>query len=99
MRTDIQVLLRSDATAAIGIASRQGLGRIRHIATADLWIQQRIKNGDLRVETVNGDDIPTDLMTKALDSVRMERLLRLMSAQLRMRTGTGNNGCDKAAGE
>ena len=28
--------LSSDATAAIGLAKREGLGRVRHIATADL---------------------------------------------------------------
>ena len=30
-------VLRSDATAAIGITQRKGLGKVRHLATADLW--------------------------------------------------------------
>ena len=40
---NVKVEVHSDATAAIGIASRQGLGRIRHIAVADLWVQQKLK--------------------------------------------------------
>ena len=33
----------TDAAAAIGICRRRGLGKIRHLATADLWVQDRIK--------------------------------------------------------
>ena len=36
---DITLAMRSDATAAIGIVGRDGLGKVRHLATADLWIQ------------------------------------------------------------
>ena len=40
---DWPLVLESDATAAIGIARRRGLGKIRHLATADLWIQDRLR--------------------------------------------------------
>jgi hypothetical protein len=75
---NVAVEIHSDATAAIGIANRQGLGRIRHVAVADLWVQQRLKAGDFKVFKVNGLDNLSDLMTKALDSVRIEMLLGLM---------------------
>ena len=52
----IEIQIHSDATAAIGIAGRQGLGRIRHVAVADLWVQQRLKAGDFKVFKVNGLD-------------------------------------------
>ena len=45
----VQIRLRSDATATIGIVPREGLGKVRHLATADLWIQQRARRGDLGV--------------------------------------------------
>ena len=32
--------VRSDAAAAIGICKRRGLGKVRHLATADLWIHE-----------------------------------------------------------
>ena len=75
--------LHSDATAAIGIASRQGLGRIRHVAVADLWVQQRLKAGDFTVHKVNGLENISDLMTKALDGVRIEMLIKLMGVEYR----------------
>ena len=31
----------SDATAAIGICRRRGLGKVRHIAVSDMWIRER----------------------------------------------------------
>ena len=43
----VKVHLHSDATAAIGICRRLGLGRVRHLAVADLWLQQRVKRGEL----------------------------------------------------
>ena len=39
---DLKLRVHSDATAAIGIAKRRGLGRIRHLHTADLWVQEKI---------------------------------------------------------
>ena len=38
----VKIEIHSDATGAIGICKRQGLGRVHHLATADLWVQQRV---------------------------------------------------------
>ena len=54
----------TDATAAIGIARRRGLGKVRHLATADLWIQDRIRKKDFGLEKVPGCDNPADILTK-----------------------------------
>ena len=56
----------SDATAAIGMVRREGLGRVRHLATADLWVQQRVRQGELMVSKVDGTKNPADMMTKCL---------------------------------
>ena len=50
MLADIHVNLNhihinSDASAAIGIASRRGLGRVRHIEVAGLSIQEKVASG------------------------------------------------------
>ena len=58
--------MRSDATAAIGIVGREGLGKVRHLATADLWIQQRVRRGEIAVAKWPGPDNPADLCTKGL---------------------------------
>ena len=34
---EVDLVVKSDAVATIGIVKRHGLGRIRHLAVADLW--------------------------------------------------------------
>ena len=50
----IKIKLKTDANAAQGIASRRGLGSIRHIETHLLWLQQKINNGSIKLEKVKG---------------------------------------------
>ena len=59
---DLEVL--TDATAAIGICRRRGLGRIRHLHVADLWVQDRLRKGDFRLTKVLGTENPADMLTK-----------------------------------
>ena len=33
----------TDSSAAIGTASRQGLGKLRHVECHSLWLQQRLR--------------------------------------------------------
>ena len=62
----VKLEIKSDATAAIGICRRQGLGRIRHLAVADLWCQQIIKNKGATISKWPGPQNPADLFTKHL---------------------------------
>ena len=61
---ELDVHIRTDATAAIGICRRRGLGRIRHLHVSDLWVQDRLKRGDFVLSKVAGADNPADLLTK-----------------------------------
>ena len=71
-----RLALCSDATAAIGIAEREGLGRVRHLATGDLWIQQRIRTGEISVSKYPGKDNPADIGTKGVDAPTISRHLQ-----------------------
>ena len=42
---DIGVTIRTDSSAAKGIASRRGLGKVRHIELAQLWLQDQVARG------------------------------------------------------
>ena len=64
---ELEPCLHSDATAAIGIARRRGVGKIRHLDTADLWIQEKIREKALRLEKVLGLDNPGDAFTKYVE--------------------------------
>ena len=46
-QTTAPLELTVDATAGIGIASRKGAGRIRHIATPTLWLQRLVNDGSV----------------------------------------------------
>ena len=58
--------LRADASAAIGICRRRGLGKVRHLHTADLWVQDRLKTGDFSLRKTPGASNIADMMTKYL---------------------------------
>ena len=45
---------RLDATVGIGIASRRGAGRIRHIHTPTLWLQRAVNDGRVAISKVAG---------------------------------------------
>ena len=62
------VSLATDATAAVGICKRTGVGRIRHLDTRLLWIQDKVRTGELRLYKVLGLENPADLFTKFLSS-------------------------------
>lgn len=54
----------TDARAANDIASRTGLGNVRHIEVSQLWLQAHVSNGKLKVNNVNGGDNLVDTLTK-----------------------------------
>ena len=72
------ICIKSDAAAAVGISKRLGLGRVRHLAVSDLWIQQRIRQGGMVVQKLPGLVNPADALTKAIDGSRVRALAQAM---------------------
>ena len=77
MAFDIEVL--TDATAAIGICRRRGPGKIRHLSTADLWIQERVKSGEIVLTKVAGESNIADALTKHVDKRTLEKHVKSMN--------------------
>ena len=73
--TPMGVYLHVDASAAIGVAQRKGLGKIRHLDTQPLWIQDAARQKRLSLLKVPGTENPADLMTKPLDSATQDKLM------------------------
>ena len=44
----------TDSTAAVGISGRSGLGKLRHVQTHTLWVQERVQSGAIELHKVNG---------------------------------------------
>ena len=72
----VPIRLWTDSSAAIGITSRQGLGKLRHVDTKTLWLQQAARTGRVEVRKVAGLANPADLFTK--HSLSKERILELV---------------------
>ena len=71
--------VHSDASAALGIINRNGLGKLRHINVQYLWIQNRSNLGDVQVQKIPGVDNPADLFTKNLASQDIEKFCEALS--------------------
>ena len=74
----LQLEIKTDAAAAIGICRRRGLGKVRHLHTADLWIQDKIRTKDVTLSKVLGTANPADILTKHVDRQLLERHLRTL---------------------
>ena len=77
------LLVKSDAVAAIGMVKRQGLGRIRHLAVADLWIQQKSKTGDVHYKKLEGCKNVSDILTKLVEAEVLDRHMDNMGFEFR----------------
>ena len=56
--------LASDSSAALGISQRAGIGKVRHLRTQGLWVQECRVMGRLSYRKVLGAKNPADLLTK-----------------------------------
>ena len=75
----IGVRLHTDATAALGICRRRGLGKIRHLDVTDLWCQEQVRLGKVSLHKVLGSENPADIMTKYTDSATLKKMLGIMN--------------------
>ena len=73
---NIKIVLRTDSSAALGISGRQGLGKLRHLETGYLWLQDVLSQRRLSIHKVKGTENPADLGTKHL---KFEDILKHLS--------------------
>ena len=61
-----EIVLGTDSSAAKSFVARRGFGKMRHIEVRDLWLQEEVRKGGVRVVKLVGEENPADLMTKYL---------------------------------
>ena len=95
-----------DASAAIGVAQRSGLGKIRHLDTGSLWLQQAVKEKQIGLSKVKGTENPADLMTKFTDSATLDKMCTIMNLEVRggrsalaPKVAEGANDCNEVRDE
>ena len=69
------VHLHLDSSAARGIITRQGVGRVKHLQIRTLFLQDLHKQGILRVHPVGTRDNTADIGTKPLSGKRIKLLM------------------------
>ena len=70
----------SDASAALGIIKRQGLGRTRHIHTSYLWVQQ-VNDQGINLSKVPGSENCADMFTKLVTRESEKHLSKLIGME------------------
>ena len=75
--------LNSDASAAIGISNRIGSGKVRHIEVTQLWLQEKVSNGQVRLNKVGTEENLADALTKGVDAATIATHVKGVSMELR----------------
>lgn len=91
----VSLRVHSDASAAIGMVRRRGLGKVRHLAVADLWIQDTVATKEIALCKVKGSENPADMLTKYVES----KVLETHKSALGLIQGGGRASSASAASE
>ena len=70
---ELKARLLVDASAALGVAQRLGVGKLRHLQTGALWLQEQELRKVLSLEKVPGSENRADTMTKNVTREILER--------------------------
>ena len=78
LNVPLNVRVWTDSSAAMGICTRQGLGKLRHIDTQTLWVQEKVRTKQILLKKVLGEVNPADLLTKFLTGKdKLDQLIKL----------------------
>ena len=80
-----RIKLVTDASAAQGIASRRGLGQVKHIEVNQLWLQDMVNKNLIAVEKTGGKENIADTLTKYMELASLTTHMR--GAQLKVVQG------------
>ena len=69
--------VHADSSAAIGICRRSGIGRVRHLAVGQLWVQDHLRRGAFQLYKVRGDENPAGFCTKHLTRAAVDKLIEV----------------------
>ena len=82
LNVDLVGHLHSDSSAAIGISHRRGLGKVKHMHTQFLWVQERLRSGDFQLHKERTDRDRVDLMTKYLTRSVMDKFVQMIGYRI-----------------
>ena len=75
---ELNIRLHLDAAAALGILERKGVGRVRHLDVASLWLREKELRKMIEMRKVPGLENPSDVGTKYLTRDNLDNCCVLM---------------------
>ena len=75
---EVDIVVESDSNAAKSFASRQGLGKQRHVQTRYLWIQNPVAMGAIKIVKVKTAHNYSDILTNIMPGVTIQKHMRTM---------------------
>ena len=78
MGIELEVRVHTDATTGRAIVTRRGLGKVRHIAVNELWMQEKVNNGTVSIHKIKNKFNLADLMTKYLTKDEISQIMGFM---------------------
>ena len=79
---DKKVMIHTDSSSCKGTANRLGLGKVRHLDTALLWLQHHLRRGKLWMMKVLGNDNVSDIGTKDVERTKLVKFMNDMGGIL-----------------
>ena len=71
----LEIHIWMDATAGVAIGSRRGLGKVKHIDTIFLWVQDYVTSGKCTLGKEHTSENFADLLTKPIDAATLRRFM------------------------
>ena len=80
---ELKPVVMADANAALGIINRRGFGKVRHLDTQHLWVQDAAARKAIMYRKEAGSKNPADVCTKHVEAWRLQEHLCRMSVECR----------------
>ena len=93
---DVVLEMHTDSSSAKSLASRRGLGRVRHIEVRWLWLQQAVAEGRFRLRKVLGVVNPADVCTKYLSKNDIRQKLKTVNIEVKSKGRQEEEGEEEA---
>ena len=72
---DVGIHLHTDSSAAKGIGSRRGVGKVRQLDVNTLWLQQKVSSRQIKWCKIDTKESPADLGIKFLDNASIVKFI------------------------
>jgi hypothetical protein len=89
---EVSIRLMVDSSSAKSMMSRLGVGRVRHLETRLLWMQQLVRDGTIIVKWIPGVSNPADVLTKPKCWSDISRLTTVVGLRFDVRIKATSRG-------